>query len=66
MEMVSYLVHACVYLLSFIVSFYAMRCINYEKLLKKNHVAEAQIFYYLLVCGLAYLVGSFVLQFINI
>lgn len=66
MDTFSYLIRVAVYLLSFVVCFDAMRCINYEKLLKKGHVAEARILYYLIIAGLSYLVGSFVMQFINI
>jgi uncharacterized membrane protein YwzB len=62
---INYLVRACVYILSFVVVFQAMKCINYEKLLKQGHVAQAQILYFLIVAGLAYLVGSFVMVFIN-
>ena len=59
------LIKACVYLVSFVVSFEAMKCINYEKFLKKGHVAQAQVFYCLCVVALAYLVGSFVMVFIR-
>ena len=60
-----FLIRACVYLVSCVVSFEAMKCINYEKFLKKGHVAQAQVFYYLCVVALAYLVGSFVMVFIR-
>lgn len=65
MEYVHYFMKALVYILSFVVTFEALKCVNYEKLLKPNHVAQAQILYYLCVCGLAYLVGSFVMIFIR-
>lgn len=65
MEIVYRIIKVAVYLLSFIVTFYAMRSVNYEKLLKKGHVAEAQVLYYLLVAAISYLVGSFVMVFIG-
>jgi len=34
-------------------------------MLKKNHVTQAQILYILLVFGLAYLSGSFILVFLR-
>lgn len=66
MNMIHFLIRACVYILSFCVSFNAMQCVNYERILKKGHVVQAQILYYLIVFALAYLVGSFVMIFINI
>ena len=44
----------------------AMQALNYEKLLKKGHVRQAQVLYFLLVMALAWLSGSFVLEFLNI
>ncbi|MDD6257887.1 MAG: DUF1146 domain-containing protein [Erysipelotrichaceae bacterium] len=44
-------------------TWYAMRCVNYEKILKKGNVAEAQVLYVLIVMGIAWLAGSFILAF---
>lgn len=55
-----------VYILCFILSMQAMQALNYEKLLKKGHVRQAQVLYFLLVMALAWLSGSFVLEFLNI
>ena len=55
-----------VYILFFILSMQAMQALNYEKLLKKGHVRQAQVLYFLLVMALAWLSGSFVLEFLNI
>ena len=55
-----------VYILCFILSMQAMQALNYEKLLKKGHVRQAQVLYFLLVMALAWLYGSFVLEFLNI
>lgn len=64
MGIVSFLIRAGVYILALVVTWYAMDAVNYEKILKKGHTAQAQVLYFLLVMGLAYLVGSFVLAFI--
>ncbi len=53
-----------IYLLSFVVTWNAMSCINYEKFLKKGHVVQAQILYFLITMALAYLVGSFLCVFL--
>ena len=55
-----------VYILCFILLMQAMQALNYEKLLKKGHVRQAQVLYFLLVMALAWLSGSFVLEFLNI
>ena len=55
-----------VYILCFILSMQAMQALNYEKLLQKGHVRQAQVLYFLLVMALAWLSGSFVLEFLNI
>ncbi len=65
MELLPFLLRASVYIMAFVVSYYALGCLNYEKLLKANHVAQAQILYFLLVMSLAYLIGSFVLVFVR-
>lgn len=54
----------CVYLICFVVSWYALSSINYEKALKKNHVLQAQVLYILVCVALAYLSGSFLLAFV--
>jgi len=59
MNTLHFLIKCGVYILSFVVSMYAMKCINYEKILKKGFVKEAQVLYFLMVFALAYLVGSF-------
>lgn len=64
MNIVSFLIRAGVYILAFVVTWYAMNAVDYEKILKKGHTSEAQVLYFLIVMALSYLVGSFVLAFI--
>lgn len=64
MSLVQFIAKACIYILAFAVSWFAMDAVNYEKILKKGHVKQAQILYFLLVAALAYLVGSFCCAFI--
>ena len=63
MTLVRFTVRAAVYLLCFVLSWYAMSALDFEKLLKKGHTVQAQVLYGLMVIGLAYLAGSFVLSF---
>ena len=64
MALVRFIVNSAVYLVFFLVSWYAMGALDYEKCLKQGHVRQAQILYVLLVCALAYLAGSFFLSFL--
>ena len=59
------LLKGTVYILCFIMSMQAMQAMNYEKMLKPNHVRQAQVLYFLLVISLAYLSGSFVCVFLG-
>ena len=65
MTAVQFIIRDVVYILCFILSMQAMQALNYEKLLKKGHVRQAQVLYFLLVMALAWLSGSFVLTFLN-
>ena len=60
-----YILRSIVYLLMFIVTWFAMDAINYEKLLRKNKVNQAQVLYFILVMAIAYLAGSFILSFFH-
>lgn len=60
-----YILRSIVYLLMFLVTWFAMDAINYEKLLRKNKVNQAQVLYFILVMAIAYLAGSFILSFFH-
>ena len=64
MDLVRFIASTAVYLAFFLVSWYALGALDYEKYLKQGHVRQAQILYVLLVCALAYLAGSFFLSFL--
>ena len=48
----------------FILSFTGMSAVDFERFLKKGHVREAQILYWLLVLALATLAAQFVMAFL--
>ena len=58
-----FFVRVIVYILTFIVSWFAMTAFDFQRILKKNHVRQAQVLYFLFVMALAYLAGSFILAF---
>ena len=60
-----FILRSIVYLLMFLVTWFAMDAINYEKLLRKNKVNQAQVLYFILVMAVAYLAGSFILSFFH-
>ena len=60
-----FILRSIVYLLMFLVTWFAMDAINYEKLLRKNKVNQAQTLYFILVMAIAYLAGSFILSFFH-
>ena len=62
--MIRFYLEAAVYIMCLVLSFYGMSALNFEKIIKANHVWQAQLLYALLVLALAYLSGSFILSFI--
>ena len=64
MSLITFIVKAGIYILAFAVTWFAMDAVNYEKLLKPGHVKQAQVFYFLIVIAIAYLVGSFCCVFL--
>ena len=65
MSNLHFILRSIVYLLMFIVTWFAMDAINYEKLLRKNKVNQAQVLYFILMMAIAYLAGSFILSFFH-
>ena len=57
-------VRAAVYIAAFILSFYALGALDFNRYVKQGHVLQARILYWILVTGLAWLSGSFVLALI--
>lgn len=55
-----------IYALSLIISTFAVSGINFEHIIKKNHIWEARILSMLLVLGLTYLLANLILDIGNI
>lgn len=62
-------VHAAIsiviYLISIGFSFQAIKALNIEKIIRKGHTFEAQVLLLFIAIGLGYLVGKFVITFID-
>ena len=54
-----------IYIVSVLLSTFALSGINFTNFFKKNKEIEAKIFVILIVIALGYLVGSFVITFIE-
>ena len=64
MELSAFFLKTGIYLLTFILSFYGLSAVDYNRFLKQGHTAQAQVLYWILVLSLAWLSGSFVLSFL--
>ncbi len=60
--MTDYIMRVIIYLLCFVVSFYALGALDFNRFLKKNKVVQAQLLYILLSLSLAYLTGTLLLS----
>ena len=57
---ITYLARLLILVSSFVISFWALGALNFEKCLKANHVQQAQVLYWLMTFALAYLVSGFI------
>jgi uncharacterized integral membrane protein (TIGR02327 family) len=57
---ITYLARLLILVSSFVISFWALGALNFEKCLKANHVQQAQVLYWLMAFALAYLVSGFI------
>ncbi|MDO4520010.1 MAG: DUF1146 domain-containing protein [Erysipelotrichaceae bacterium] len=64
MTMLQFYIRSAVYLICLVAAWYGMSAVNYEKILRQGHVRQAQILYFMIVLGLAYLSGSFILALV--
>ena len=60
------IIKVVIYTVSFLVSFYALSGLDVAKLLRKSEVKKAQVLLMLLAIGLAFIVGSFFVQIMNL
>ena len=57
---ITYLARLLILVCCFVISFWALGALNFEKCLKANHVQQAQVLYWLMSFALAYLVSGFI------
>ena len=66
MELAGFFARSLIYLAAFGLSFYGLGALDFNRFLKQGSTTQAQILYAMLVMGLAYLAGSFVIAIIHI
>ncbi|EUJ32704.1 putative membrane protein ywzB [Listeria floridensis FSL S10-1187] len=52
------------HLVFIVITFWALQAINYEKLLRKNHVVQARLLFAILSIVIGYLLSSFFIDFL--
>ena len=62
--MIDFYVKVCIYLLSFVASFYGLGALDFNRLIKQGKIVQGQVLYFVLACCLAYLVANFVMAII--
>ena len=60
----NFIYRVIIYLISFLLSLYALNGLDYSKFIKKNRVQEAWLLYFLIAMALGYLVGSMLINLI--
>lgn len=64
MKVANIMVKFAVYILSAIISIFALDSVNINGIFKKNKVIQARVFYLVLIFIFTYLLGSFLYDFI--
>ena len=62
--MTEFYLHLLVYLLSFLLSFYCLSALDFNRFLKQGKILQAQALYFVLACCMAYLFGNFLMAVI--
>ena len=62
--MLKFYLRVIVYLFSFVVSMIGLNALDFNRFIKKGHIASAWILYFTVGMSLAYLLGSFLMNLI--
>lgn len=57
--MFNFYMRVIIYFLCFLLSLYGLSALDFNRFLKQNKTAQAQILYFIIACCLAYLLGNF-------
>ncbi|NLA32905.1 MAG: DUF1146 domain-containing protein [Mollicutes bacterium] len=59
------MINVIIYTISILVSTFALTGINFDPIIKKNHIWEARILAIILAISFGYLVGTFIITFLE-
>ncbi len=59
------MINTLIYMISVLLSAYILSGINFNNFFKKNHITEARLFIIVISLIMGYLLGSFIIEFIN-
>ena len=62
--MLDFYIRVIIYFICFLLSFYALSALDFNRFLKQGKVVQGQILYFILACCLAYLMGNFFIAII--
>lgn len=62
--MIDFYVKVIIYFISFLLAFYGLNAIDYNRFLKQGKVLQGQVLYLVLTCSLAYLFANFLMNII--
>lgn len=55
-----------IYILSIMLSMFALSGVNFDGFFKTNYKNEAKVFIFIVAISLGYLVGSFIIEFLSV
>ncbi|MBR2788224.1 MAG: DUF1146 domain-containing protein [Erysipelotrichaceae bacterium] len=62
--MLEFYIRVVIYFICFLLSFYALSGLDFNRFLKQGKVAQGQILYFALACCMAYLMANFFIAII--
>lgn len=61
-----YIVSITIRIVCFVISFWALDALDFQRFLKKGRVAKAQVLYWILAAGLSWMLAEFILGLMSL
>ena len=62
--MLDFYVKVMIYLFSFVMCFFGLSALDFNRFIKQGKMIQGQVLYYVISCALAYLVANFIMGLI--
>lgn len=62
--MAQFISNIIVYLICFVIALFGLKALDFNRFIKKNHVVEARVLYFVLAICIAYILGQFLISII--